>query len=112
LHLPDEDLSNEEYLAILRNTIALGEESESFFKSEVGRYVVARAKEQVEAATHTLKTVDSTDQRKIIEAQMAIQVPEMLINWLNDAILQKDEIYRQQQSEDDMELDTEPAQET
>ena len=67
--------------------IELGEAADSFWKSELGRYVMGRAVADVEAALMELKTVDPGNAGTIRTLQNAIKVAEAVPLWLNELII-------------------------
>jgi hypothetical protein len=64
----------------------LGKDAEEFFKSELGRYVLARSQEIVDEATGELKTTPAHNTEKIRELQFSINIAEGTVRWLNEQI--------------------------
>jgi len=75
-----------ENTTLLERTIALGFEAEAFLKSDIGRYLVARADEEIECAVEELKGVDPEDAKAIRALQGKINVAESIQYWLAEAI--------------------------
>ena len=64
--------------------VILGEDADLFFKSEIGKYILARSKEQTHEATEELKNVNPFESNKVSELQVKIKIAELAITWLND----------------------------
>ena len=64
----------------------LGLDAEDFFKSDIGRYVLARSEEVSQAATEKLKTITADETNAIRDYQFKIHCAEGAIKWLNDII--------------------------
>ena len=64
----------------------LGKDAEDFFKSDIGRYVLARSQEVVEEALVKLKTTSANEMAQIRNLQLAIAKAEGAIQWLNEQI--------------------------
>jgi hypothetical protein len=64
----------------------LGRDAEDFFKSEIGRYVLARADEVIQEATGKLKVIPAQETDKIRNLQLLIAKAEGAIQWLNEQI--------------------------
>lgn len=65
-----------------------GRQVELFLESDIGAYLVERAKEQTAAAVEDLKRVDPTDTTQIMAAQMKARIADSIMAWLGDAIAQ------------------------
>lgn len=63
-----------------------GRQVEYFLKSEIGEYLVSRAKSESDAALEELKSVDPFDGPKVAACQMRAKVADAVIIWLGDAI--------------------------
>ena len=74
------------FMEIENRTILLGDDAEEFFKSDLGRYVLESALEEINLAVTKLKTVSPWDTNAIIELQTKIRIAEAAPGWLNDAI--------------------------
>ena len=70
----------------LEQSIAFGLEVESFIQSSIGKYLISRAEEDVEAAVEDLKLVDPEEPRLIRQLQHKIRVAESIQYWLLEAI--------------------------
>jgi hypothetical protein len=64
-----------------------GEEVRRFLQDDrIGRYIVAKAAEQVESSLLELKEVDPEDAKAIRTIQTKIRVAESVVGWLAEAI--------------------------
>ena len=63
-----------------------GRQTEEFLNSELGRFLVARADEQRDAAVDALKRVAPWRTRRIRQLQNEIAVAESVQQWLADAV--------------------------
>jgi hypothetical protein len=64
-----------------------GEEVRRFIVDDrIGRYIVAKAAEQVESSLLELKEVDPEDAKQIRSIQTKIRVAESVVGWLAEAI--------------------------
>lgn len=70
----------------LEQSIAFGIEVENFLQSDIGRYLVQRADEEIEDAVEQLKRADPDEPRVIRHLQSRIQVVESIQYWLAEAI--------------------------
>lgn len=63
-----------------------GKQVEHFLQTDIGSYMVKRAKEESEEALEELKAVDPFDGPKVAACQMKVKVADAVITWLGDAI--------------------------
>lgn len=63
-----------------------GKDAEEFFKSEIGRYVLAQSKAESDEATEALKSIHPTDARGIAELQFKIHCAVKAVDWLENMI--------------------------
>jgi len=70
----------------LERSIALGFQVEAFLQSDVGRYLVQRADEEIEEAVEELKRVSPEHTAVIRALQGKIHVAESIQFWLAEAI--------------------------
>lgn len=70
----------------IQKSIDLSFQVEAFLQSDIGRYLIARADEEIEAACEALKRIDPELPSKIREQQHIIHVAESIQYWLADAI--------------------------
>lgn len=70
----------------LEQAISLGFQVEAFLQSDIGRYLVQRADEEIEAAVEELKLVAPEDATTIRALQGKIHVAESVQFWLAEAI--------------------------
>lgn len=73
----------------LLESAVFGAEVERFLDEDrIGRMIVARAKEEMEAAQHELVSIDPEDTKAIRAAQFKYQVADRVIGWLRDVIVE------------------------
>ena len=65
----------------------LGKDAEEFLASELGRYLMGRAKQETEAATAQLKTCNPRDPDTISRLQGVIERYETFDVWLKELIV-------------------------
>lgn len=70
----------------LEGMVGFGAQTEQFLKSDIGRYLLERSKEQVDAAVEELKRVDPEEAKKIRELQNTIARNEGVEQWLGEII--------------------------
>jgi CII-binding regulator of phage lambda lysogenization HflD len=70
----------------LVRTAVFGKEVERFLHSDVGSYLLQRAKEQSDSNVEKLKTTPPTHWEAIMVLQMKINEADHIIDWLGDAI--------------------------
>ena len=77
----------------LGQTIELGRECRQFWESDVGRFILDRATKDSEAAKHDLVAIKRANYSNSFEYEAAITemqqrafIPELVWNWLNEAI--------------------------
>lgn len=63
-----------------------GRQVEYFLQSDIGSYLVKRAKQESDEAVEELKKVDSFDGAKVAACQLKARVADAVIVWLGDAI--------------------------
>ena len=63
-----------------------GKQVEYFLQSEIGSYLVKRAKDESEEAFETFKTADPFDGAKIAGLQAKARTADAVMTWLGDAI--------------------------
>lgn len=66
--------------------IRFGAEAEQFLKGNIGRYLLARSKEEIDEAVAGLKKVNPIDAVAIRELQNIIQRNEGVESWLGEII--------------------------
>jgi len=77
----------EELIKSLRSDIELSSKCLDFLDSELGRYLLTKAKEAEESAFQSFVDVDPQDVNAIREIQGNAAIPKLLFGWLEDAIL-------------------------
>lgn len=63
-----------------------GKQVEYFLQSDIGSYLVKRAKQEGDEAMEELKKVDAFDGQKVASLQLKARVADAVIVWLGDAI--------------------------
>ncbi len=63
-----------------------GKQVEYFLQSDIGSYLVKRAKQDSDEAIEELKKVDAFDGQKVASLQLKARVADAVIVWLGDAI--------------------------
>jgi hypothetical protein len=79
----------------------LGRDAEDFFKSEIGRYVLARSQELSKVATDRLKATPAHEVHNIRNCQMEIAKAELAVQWLNEQIMAGKQALQQLESMED-----------
>lgn len=74
----------------LYDTAALGVEVASFLRTPIGEYIQERATRERHQALEALATAHYTDAARIQRLQNDARIPELLLQWLADAINQGD----------------------
>lgn len=72
---------------VLLAEIHIGEDAAEFVKSDVGRYLLGRANQEIKAATNDLKRVYPWRRNRIQQLQNQIKVHELFKSWLVEAIV-------------------------
>ena len=67
-------------------TAVFGKQVEHFLESDIGEYLIQCARQQSEEWTEKLKVINCWETEKIMGIQMKIQVAELFIGWLGDAV--------------------------
>ena len=65
----------------------LGADAHDFFNSELGRYVLARSKEEADLATEELKEINPFESEIVADLQTRIKIAESAVKWLNDMLI-------------------------
>jgi len=76
------------YEQTLLAEITLGDEAKKFFNSDIGRFILGRATEEIDQALSEFKDIDPTDDKGIRNLQQKIAVAEKLPIWLNECIVE------------------------
>jgi len=71
----------------LQAEILLGDDADQFFRSDLGKYVLGRAQQEVDEATEKMKRVDPENVSQIRALQHIIQVAESVPRWLNEVLV-------------------------
>ena len=77
---------NDNELSSYRSRIVLGEKAKQILGGEVGRYIITKAQEEVDAVVEFLQSVDPTDVKSIITLQVKLNAALAVPQWLNQAI--------------------------
>lgn len=78
---------------------ALGEEAHRFLRSNVGRYLLARAREDIDEAKEALANVAPWRKRKIQELQNDIAVCRRVLGYIQEITNKGEAAYEQLQEE-------------
>lgn len=78
--MTDPEISN-----VVDSTILLGDDADRFFESDLGQYVMARAREQMSEALNKLAIVEPAS-KEYWDARMMYHIARSVPMWLNDAI--------------------------
>lgn len=90
----DDDLQH------IQATIAFGLDTKQFMGSTLGRYIQAKANEQIEAARDALQTVDPEDAKEVRRLQNDATVAAMVLTWIGQAVIEGEMAERQFESTD------------
>ncbi len=102
--LPDEVPSTDSILFMdeeeraLFTEAKLGEEAHAFLRSDLGRLMLARAKEEVEQAKDDLLQIKPWSpfaRRRLQQAQFRVAVAQQFPRWLAEVIQHADEAFQQ-----------------
>lgn len=80
------DQSPQDQIESLYQNAALGQQLESFLRSEVGIYLQDRANRVYNAAVEDFKRVDPSDMNKVRQIQADMWKAEAFIGWLSQGI--------------------------
>ncbi len=78
---------NDEDGHVLLAEAMLGEDALAFSRSDIGRYLIGRANQEIKVATDALKTVHPWRYRRVGYLQNKIAVAERVKSWLLEAIV-------------------------
>ena len=82
-------------------TINMGDQAQAFFNSEVGKYVLNRCNQEIQANMDKLTKVDPDNGRKVREYQNSVRIARMLPEHINELIGDRNQLLRQMELEDD-----------
>lgn len=80
------DQQQQDQIDDLMHVAALGQQIESFLRSDVGRYLQARANRVYNAAVEDFKRVDPSDVNKVRQIQADMWKAEAFIGWLSQGV--------------------------
>lgn len=63
-----------------------GKEVENFLRSELGDYLLTRAKDKKEQAVEKMKSVNPFDPEEVVRVTNEIRIADMFMDWLAEAI--------------------------
>jgi hypothetical protein len=63
-----------------------GKQVEMFLETDIGRYLVSRAKEDIDQAVEEMKRTNPHDVKLMLTVQNRVHVAETVLSWLGDAI--------------------------
>ena len=70
---------------IIRRAV-FGEQVHQFLNSDICKYMITRAKYELEECLIALRAVDPTDSKAVMKFQNKVWVAESVQNWLADAV--------------------------
>lgn len=73
-------------LTQIRNQISFGLDVEAFMRSDIGRYLTARANSDRQTALEALKDTDAEDPKAIRKLQNAALCAECFLLWMGEAV--------------------------
>lgn len=79
-------MSNNPEMQQINAQISFGLDVEQFMQSAIGKYLTARANDDIESALESLKTVDPTDSKAVQSLQNEIHRAEMFLLWMGQAV--------------------------
>jgi len=68
--------------------VYLGEKADTFWRDDLGKYIIARILEDIESAVEKLKTVSPVNSKKIIMHQNRIAIAEAVPRYFNELIIE------------------------
>ena len=68
------------------NWAQFGKQVEMWLDTDVGRYLVKRANDEINEAVEAMKRTNPQDVKLMIEVQNRVKVAESVLGWLGDAI--------------------------
>lgn len=71
---------------VLIRRAVFGRQVESFYCSDIGKYVIARCKELRYTAQQDFKNCDPTDHKQVMRIQQNVKLADAIENWLGEAI--------------------------
>lgn len=84
----------------LLETASYGEAAKLFFESDLGKYILRRATEEVEVAQNELLEADPSDAKAIAELQRKANCARGSVLWLKEAIDAGDNALKMLETED------------
>lgn len=66
--------------------IVLGDDAEQFFHTDLGRYILGVAEQEIQAELSFLMNADPDDTKAIKDSQTRIERARLAIQWLNEVI--------------------------
>ena len=81
-----QDSSSQDQVEALMISAATGQQIESFLRSDVGKYLQARASRVYNAAIEDFKRVDPSDLNKVRQIQADLWKAEAFIGWLSQGV--------------------------
>lgn len=81
----ERDQANEKDMLIRR--AVFGKQVDNFLSTDIGRYLMARAKSESDDALADFKRCDPADEKRVRRLQTAIQQADNLKAWLETAVL-------------------------
>ena len=84
--MDNQDQSNQDQIESLYQSAALGQQIESFLRSDVGRYLQSRASRVYNTAVEDFKRVNPNDVAAIMKIQSDMWKAEAFMGWLSQGI--------------------------
>jgi hypothetical protein len=66
--------------------VVLGDDAEQFFQTDLGRYVLGAAEQEIHAELNNLMSIQPEDVNKVRQSQTRIERVKLAIQWLNEVI--------------------------
>lgn len=72
---------------MLLEVAVLGEQIDQFFKSDIGKHLLAHCDREIYAGMSELKQADCNNPKEVWEAQARVRVAESIEGWLREALM-------------------------
>lgn len=79
-------MSDTKDVATIRAEIAFGFDVEAFMKTDIGRYLTARANDEIEKALDALAEVNPEDPKAIRAIQNDLKCAQRFLSWMGEAV--------------------------
>lgn len=78
-----------------------GKQVEDFLSSDIGEYLIKKAKDEIDSALEKLKKCDPTDSVRVQSLQNQVKVCESIVGWLGDVVINGQQAMRQIEGKDE-----------